>query len=441
MTEDRRIFVGIDFGTSGCRLYAIDAAGDIVVRISQTLPLPESAGARTEQGPEIWWEGLGALFSAVSPAQRSRIAAIAIDGTSGTVLVSDAHGRPLTPALMYNDARATAEAERIRGLAPAASGAHGASSSLAKLLWLCAHHNVPPGAKALHQADWLSNRLSGRIGVSDENNALKLGYDPVARRWPAWLRETGVETGLLPRVLPPGTPVTGIDPAVAHRLGIPAQTRIVTGTTDSIAAFLATGADRVGDAASSLGSTLALKVLSATPVFDPADGVYSHRLWDRWLAGGASNSGGAVLEHFFNRQRLDALTPRLDPDTLTGLDYYPLIRAGERFPVNDPQLAPRLTPRPPEDELFLQGMLEGIAAIEARGYRKLEALGAPYPTRVFSVGGGATNPAFTRIRARLLATEMVTPVQTDAAFGAALLARRGMMQPAHDPSAPQQGED
>ena len=50
------------------------------------------------------------------------------------------------------------------------------------------------------------------------------------------------------------------------------------GTTDSIAAFLASGAAGVGEAVTSLGSTLAIKLLSAQPVDDSRYGVYSHRL-------------------------------------------------------------------------------------------------------------------------------------------------------------------
>ena len=423
------LFVGIDFGTSGCRLFAIDAAGEVVHRLQHPLPDPQRDGAAVEQDPHVWWQGLEALFAGLPAAARARIAAIAIDGTSGTLLLADAAGQPLTPALMYNDARATAEAQRISTLAPPASGAHGASASLAKLLWLLAHHPIPPDARALHQADWLAGRLAGRIGISDENNALKLGYDPVARRWPQWLGSLALAPGLLPEVLPPGSLIDPIAPAMAAALDLPRSARIVTGTTDSIAAFLATGADRIGDAATSLGSTLALKVLSTVPVFDPGAGVYSHRLWDRWLAGGASNTGGAVLKAFFTAERLDAMTPGLEPDRPTGFDYYPLLRPGERFPVSDPALAPRLDPRPADDLRFFQGMLEGIAAIEARGYRKLESLGAPYPRRVFSVGGGASNPAWTRIRERLLGTSMATPRQTEAAYGAALLARRGIMPP------------
>ena len=62
--------------------------------------------------------------------------------------------------------------------------------------------------------------------------------------------------------------------------------------------------------------------------------------------GGASNTGGAVLKEFFTSEQLKELSAQIDPDQSSGLDYYPLTKPGERFPVNDPRLEPRLTPRP-----------------------------------------------------------------------------------------------
>ncbi len=277
----------------------------------------------------------------------------------------------------------------------------------------------------MHQADWIAARLTGSFSACDENNALKLGFDPVNRCWPAWFAKLDVHAELLPRPVPPGTPIGTVTSTRAAEFGLSPDVKVVAGTTDSTAAFLATGASRAGEAVTSLGSTLVLKVISSKPVFAPKFGVYSHRLGDRWLAGGASSSGGEVLLNFFSSERIDAMTQMLRPDAPTGLNYYPLPATGERFPINDPNLAPRLSPRPNDDLSFFQGMLEGIAAIERRGYGLLAELGAPYPDSVRTVGGGAQNLAWTAIRARLLQVPMVKPVQQDAAYGAALLARRG----------------
>ena len=174
----------------------------------------------------------------------------------------------------------------------------------------------------------------------------------------------------------------------------------------------------------SLGSTIVLKLLVDHPVDDPETGVYSHRIGDLWLAGGSSNSGGAVLAHYFQPEELEALTARIDPSRPTGLDYYPLLKKGERFPVSDAERAPKLTPRPADDAVFLQGMLEAMSAIEAEGYARLARLSGCEQRSLRTVGGGARNPAWTRLRASASPRRTRRRLSEHAAVGAALLALR-----------------
>ena len=420
------LHLGIDVGTSGVRACAIDTTAKIAAFAATTLAASVRAGAEATQDPQSWWAAVRTVLRELSErVDLDRVTGLAVDGTSGTALALDSALEPIGQALMYDDARAVDEAHRIAAIAPRESGAHGATSGLAKVLHLLGRHGARV-CKVASQADWLAGRFLGRQGATDANNALKFGYDPVARQWPAWLELVGVQGHLLPRVHEPGTILGTVNPLVAGELGISQRARVHAGTTDSVAAFVAAGALQSGEAVTSLGSTLVLKVISKAPVFAPEFGVYSHRLGDLWLAGGASNTGGAVLDRLFGQQALERLTARLEPKRPTGLDYYPLLRPGERFPIRDPRLEPRLEPRPADDAVFLQGVLEGIARIEAHGYRVLAAHGAPFPRRVRSVGGGARSAAFTEIRALALGVELVTAECEEAAYGTALLAQRGV---------------
>jgi D-ribulokinase len=76
---------------------------------------------------------------------------------------------------------------------------------------------------------------------------------------------------------------------------------------------------------------------------------------------------------------------------------------------------------------FLQALMEGIARVEALAYRRLAELGAPALTALRTVGGGAGNAAWARIRARHLGVPLAPAVSTDAAYGTALLARKGYL--------------
>jgi len=425
LTAGPPLFLGIDFGTSGCRARVIGPAGETAARSAVPLPPPvQPAPGWSEQDPNLWWAALTAVVAGLPGNARARVAAVAVDGTSGTLLLADERGRPMGPALLYDDARACDQAQALARVAPPDSAVNSPSSSLAKALWLLVRPHR--GTRhLLHQADWVLGRLTGRYGTSDENNALKLGYDPVARCWPAWLGAAGVPAGLLPIVSPAGKPVGPIIPAIAAELGLPPGTLVVAGTTDSTAGAIAAGVAAPGDGVTTLGSTLVVKVLSERPVLAARYGVYSHRLGDVWLVGGASNSGGAVLRQFFADDELAALSAGIDPARPSPLDYYPLPRPGERFPLADPALPPRLEPRPAEPAAFLHGLLEGIARIETLGYRRLAELGAPFPTRVLTTGGGAGNSAWTAIRARQLGVPVSAVADRDAAYGAALLARQG----------------
>lgn len=418
------MFLGIDLGTSGARASGIDAQGKELAFAETALEAPISGGRYRRQNPLVWKT---AVFDVIQQLGQNldlkEVQALAIDATSSSVLLTDAQGTPLCDALMYNDQSSQAQAAQIRGQAPAECAAHGASSTLAKVMQLLAQH--ANAAHICHQADWIASLFSGQWGISDENNCLKLGFDPVKRGWPDWLEALGIKKPLLPRAYPAGTVVGTIQADIANLLGLAANCLVIAGTTDSVAATLASGASEPGDAVTSLGSTLVLKLISEQPLFAPEYGIYSHRLGERWLLGGASNSGGRVLLQHFSQPQLDQMTPELDPEQLTGLDYYPLPAVGERFPRNDPGFAGSMSPRPKDDTRFFQALLEGIANIEAEGYRKLVELGAPRPTKIFSCGGGNRNPAWSKIRQQKLGVAVINPQHTAASYGAALLARQG----------------
>jgi hypothetical protein len=419
------LYIGIDLGTSGCRAIAIDANAQVAGEAYTDLPTPERDGLNVQQLPSLWWEAATTVLADLTrQIQASAVAAICVDATSSTLLIIDQNGEPQSPALMYNDARAQSQAREISAIAPRHSAAQGASSTLAKLMWFKDQGGLRASSRACHQADWILGRLSGEFHFSDVNNSLKLGYDPDLKLWPLWLEKLAVSKSWLPRVVKPGTKIGTLKSKLCAQFNLPPATEILAGTTDSTAAFIASGASRVGEAVTCLGSTLVLKVLCEQPLFAPEYGIYSQPLFGQWLAGGASNSGGAVLLKYFSKSQLQQMTPSLQPEQSTGLNYYPLCQNGERFPINDPDMAPQLTPRPENEIQFFQAMLEGMAGIEKRGYDLLHSLGAPYPLTVYTNGGGAANEPWRRIRENRLQTPVINARHLQAAYGTALIALR-----------------
>lgn len=413
------LFLGIDFGTSGARAIVIDSEKTILATVKSPFPLKP-----TTSWASVWQTALWSLLEQLPDHLSAQIRAIALNGTSGTVLLCDRNGQVLTEPLLYNDSCGASVLDRLSTIAPPEHVVLSASSSLAKLLWWHEQGLIPADTKPvclLHQADWLAFLLHGQPGISDYHNALKLGYDVGQLCYPNWLRQLPIAS-LLPQVVTPGTPLGTVRSEIAAQFNLYPDCRVCAGTTDSIAAFLASGAQKPGEAVTSLGSTLVLKLLSQTRVDASQYGVYSHRLGDQWLVGGASNTGGAVFRQYFSEQELMELSRQICPEQESPLDYYPLVQPGERFPVNDPQLQPRLQPKPDNPVAFLHGLLEGMARIEARGYQLLQDLGATPLTQVYTAGGGAQNQTWNTIRARQLGVPTTQSAHAEAAYGTALLA-------------------
>jgi sugar (pentulose or hexulose) kinase len=412
------VAIGIDLGTSGVRAAALSADG-MPLHIAAS-PFADAAASRS---PVAWWHGVEACLSELgSIIPLNEVRGLAVDGTSGTMLAVDKAGSPLGDVLMYNDPCPDAEIiERVGAHAPDGSPARGATSALARAIHLSRNPGV---SHVVHQADWILWQLGLCEASSDENNALKTGYDLDGECWPDWIEAAGMDAALVPNVRRAGAPIAAMG-AAARRFGLPQTALFHSGTTDGCASFLATGASDIGDGVTALGSTLVLKLACDAPINSSAYGIYSHRVLGFWLAGGASNTGGGVIRSLFAQQDLGALTAALKPDQPTGLHYYPLLKPGERFPINDPAYPPVLEPRPADEATFFQAVLEGMTRIEQSGYDRLAELGGPRLRSVRTVGGGAVNAGWTRMRENALGVPCLRPRSAEAAVGTASLVLAG----------------
>ena len=431
--------LGIDLGSSGLRLSLIDATGQDIWHAASPYPLPFA-------NPEGWRQGVVTLVQQMPTALRGRVVALAVDGTSGTLLLCQPDGRlaagDLALALPYHQA-CPAHAAAAQALAGAGDGggpadphgpAAGASGSLARALQLLTAAGRWDGSLWLrHQADWLMGWLLQDWRWGEEGNNLRLGW---RLQEGCWAGRIGAQPWreALPAVVASGTVLGRLAPAVAHMLDLPAQVQVVAGSTDANAAVLAAN-PQPGDGITVLGTTLVLKQFAPGPL--QGAGISNHRLGGRWLVGGASNAGGGVLRRLFSDQQLAELSRQIDPERPSGLQLRPLNGRGERFPQEDPELEPILEPRPVSDALYLQGLLEGLSRIEAEGWRRLRELGAPPLQRVISVGGGARNPQWRQLRQRQLGLPVLNRPGLAPALGMARLALNalelGRMEPVPAP--------
>ncbi|HEY2840513.1 MAG TPA: FGGY-family carbohydrate kinase, partial [Pirellulales bacterium] len=297
------VVLGVDLGTSGVRAMACGLAGQVVARVSVSLatgspplsspssnsPAPSlvtaaaTPGAEVfrEQSSEAWWQAVcAAVRQVIEQAEQRRrqpleLLGVCVDGTSGTVVALDAAGRPTRPAIMYNDARATAEAAELNN----ASGDHCArlgyrfdtSFALAKMLWIARREPDvwQRTTRLIHQADYIVGQLSGDFSTTDCSNALKTGYNLIDDRWPEWLSSFDGISARLPRVVAPGARLGEMSAAGFEATGISRGVPIFAGATDGVAACLASGLRDFGDYNATLGTTLVFKGMSPRIVRHP----------------------------------------------------------------------------------------------------------------------------------------------------------------------------
>jgi D-ribulokinase len=430
------VVLGIDLGTQGLRIIALDPGGAVLASAQSNAPFtrPSLPPGWFEQDPHEWWRQACLCLRQVAAAlpPEAALQGLAVDSTSGTILPVDSARRPLHPALMYNDSRSQPYVgpvrEKGRSLEDRLGYSFGSSFALPKILWLKEERRdiFDQAAWFIHAADYLACRLTGDLPLTDFSNALKTGYDLIEGRWPAFIEELGIPLERLPRVVPPGVEIGHLSAAAAQQTGLPPGLPIYSGATDGTAAQIASGALHPGAWNSSLGTTLVLKGISPQLVLDPQRRIYSHRHPDGpWMPGGASNTGTEWILHEFPGQDLAELDRQAAPLLPASLLRYPLARQGERFPFLDPSAAGFTHPAPSTQIGNYAAGLQGVALLEKLCYETLSSIGLPVGDRIYTTGGASKSRLWCQLRASVLNRELVTMQVQETAMGAALLAASG----------------
>jgi FGGY-family pentulose kinase len=282
---DTRCVMGIDFGTEGVRVGIFDGVGSPVGFSSSGYGTDHPRAGWAEQDADEWWF---ALSEAVPAALRDGnitgrdIDGISVDATSSTVLAVDADGRPLRPAILWMDVRASEQAERVSATSDPAlkysgGGRVSAEFGLPKALWLRDQEPETYDAATyiLDCADWATQRLTGERAASINTTTCKYYFDRDEGGWPGGLYDKLDATDLLDRfpkerdIANVGQPVGVLRREAAEELGLKADTPVAEGSVDAYAGALGLGVVEPGTLALITGSSHVLIAQSAEPVHDP----------------------------------------------------------------------------------------------------------------------------------------------------------------------------
>ncbi len=436
MTKRFQAVIGIDLGTQGVRVAAVTSKGQILATAAQDLP-PQTGGLPSgwhEQNPADWWNVVcRAVMELIrSLAQGVQISGIAVDSTSGSLVMVDENGIPLYQAIMYNDNRSRSVVENVRSscleLEDRLGYSIASSFALPKIIWI--QQNYPDifrsTAHFLSATDFIVGQLTGEYGVSDYNNALKTGYDVLQLAWPTVLENgLGIPIKKLPSVVPPGT-LIAVTKNRCEEASLESGIPVFAGATDGTAAQYASGAVNPGEWNTTLGTTLVLKGITEKILLDPQKRIYCHRHPEGWwMPGGASNTGAEWISAQFPHGDLAAMDRAASCCFPTGLIWYPLVRKGERFPFLNGDAVGFMEGAAQNEIYRFAAGLEGTAMLERLAFELVQSVNAPLVDPIIVTGGASRSDIWVKLRATVLNHTLVRPIVSETYMGAAVLAAAG----------------
>lgn len=428
------MFLGIDLGTGSCKALLLAGDGTVLAEASEAYPVHAPRPGWAESDPLDWWRAVGKAVRAVVAGQSAEVRAVGLSGQMHGVVLADAVGTPLYPAILWADGRSSTELEALRRL-PETQRRRLANPLVVgmaapSLLWLKQHRpELYKAARwALQPKDWLRLWLTGEIGSEPSDASGTLLYDLLADTW-AWdvVEALELHPGLFPPLAPSSQTAGYLRPEAALHLGLPPGVPVAAGAADTAAALLGSGL-QVGEAQLTVGTGAQITMLLAEPKIDPTLRTHLFRaaLPGQWYAMAAMQNAGLVLEWVRAMLGLSweqAYAEAAEaPPGCEGLVFLPYL-TGERTPHLDP-LARGVWAglgRHHRRGHLMRAALEGVAFSLREG---LEALGEAVPPRspLRLAGGGTAHPFWQQLLADILKRPLtVSPVRSASARGAALL--------------------
>jgi xylulokinase len=439
--------LGIDSSTTATKAQLVNATGAVVAVAASEYDYKTPQPLWSEQSPLLWWTATREAVAAVLAAggvKGSEVAAVGLTGQMHGLVLVDASGEPVRPAILWNDQRTGAECDEIRDrvgrdrLIRITGNDALPGFTAPKILWV--RNNEPDlFARARHvllPKDYVRFRLTGEYATDRAGGAGTILFDLATR---TWSKEVLADLDLDASLFPPtyeGHEVTGqVTAAAAAATGLAAGTPIVGGAGDQAANGVAVGAIDPGVVGLSLGTSGVVFTATDSPAVEPEGRLHAfcHGAPERWHFMGVMLSAAGSFRWF-----RDTVAPEVGFGDLAaatnqiaagseGLLFLPYL-TGERTPHPDPLARGAfvgLTVRHGRDHMT-RAVLEGVSFGLRDSFELIRAAGGANLTEVRASGGGTRSPEWRQILADVLNTEVRTVSTAEgAAQGAAMLAAVG----------------
>jgi len=445
------ILLGIDLGTSGCKVTAIDEHGHIAGEGFGEYPTHRPHPGWAEEDPEDWCRVLrGILADLREQLDFGQIAAIALDASTHNAVLLDGNMQVVRPTIMWTDQRAVAEAAELNerhGETIFATAYQMAAPTwtLPQMLWLQRHEPeaLKRTAHLMFVKDYVRWRLTGEWCTDTIDAQGTLFFDMARNCWSEELCALAdIPLSILPPLVKPTDVVGKVTVRGSAEFGLPEGIPVVCGSSDSAVEDYAAGAIEPGSCILKLATAGNVNVMVDSPVPHPKTLTYSHVVPGLWYTVVATNTAalaqrwfrdhfcaGEVAESASSGRKAYAL---MDDEAETiaagaeGLFFHPYLQ-GERAPYWDADLRASFvgaTMRHTRAH-FVRALLEGVVFSLRDCFRTIEEMGLPV-TEFRLIGGGAKSALWTQIVADVFGAEIIVPQGCDASFGSALLAGVGI---------------
>jgi xylulokinase len=440
--------LGIDASTTATKAVLIDGSGTVVGSAASEYGFEVPHPLWSEQDPDLWWRGTRAAIRAVlgtTGTDGSEIEAIGLTGQMHGLVLLDAVGQVLRPAILWNDQRTGPECDVIRAavgpnrLIEITGNDALTGFTAPKLVWV-RDHEPDIWRRVRHvllPKDLVRLRLTGDYALDKADGAGTILFDLAARDWsPEVLDALHIDPAWMPRTYE-GPEITGaVSVEAAAATGLRPGTPVVAGGGDQAANAVGVGAVRPEVVALSLGTSGVVFATTDRPLYESRGVVHAfcHAVPDRWHMMSVMLSAAGSLRWF-----RDTVAPGFDfgdlvevaaevPAGSDGLLFLPYL-TGERSPHPDPLARGAFVGLTiAHDRRHLtRAVLEGVAFGLRDGLDLMLGAGMPMPDQIRASGGGTASPLWRQILADVLGAEIATVDTTEgAAYGAGLLAAVGV---------------
>ena len=437
--------VGIDVGTSGCKVIVVDG-GKVIASSTVTYPLSRPRALWSEQNPADWWQGVSQGLREVTAGLADKIVAVSMSGQMHGLVALDEQREVVRPAILWNDQRTEKQCEEITAAAGGLDGLLSVTNNMmltgytgGKILWV--KENEPENyariRRIVNPKDYIVYKLTGAL-VTDVSDASGTGLFDVEKRAWAWelIDKLGFDRSFFAQPLESTEKAGEVSAEAAALTGLPEGVSVYIGGGDAVISTVAMGLTDQSKIGVTVGTSGVVAMTLDSYGFNQGGllQLFCGNFPGSYMAFGCTLSAAGSLQWLHDAlldgesfKKLDELAEAV-PCGSDGLLFLPYL-SGERCPLFDSKATGSFTGISGimGKGHFARAVMEGVAFSLRQVYDLIRACKPVEPECVVVSGGGAKGQIWRQILADVFELPVVTASGSaeGGAYGAALVAGVG----------------